>query len=132
MLNRSQLPIEALPAWAHLNGIKFHDRIGFEKLDNGSGIVAKKWDGGGKNDQQQEKENGDRMEEEEDGKAQVLITVPPDMVLSLELVHEYAKSDPYLREVLEAIGDFGWVWDSVYLHISKTLFLILFFYEAYL
>lgn len=37
------------------------------------------------------------------------MTVPPDMVLSLDLVHEFAKSDPYLRGVLEASGDFGWV-----------------------
>jgi hypothetical protein len=105
MLNRYQLPIDALPAWAHLNGIKFHDSIGFEKLENGSGIVAKvvKSDDNNSEIRKDEQQREDRGEDE----VEILITVPPDMVLSLDLVHEYAKSDAYLREALEAIGEFG-------------------------
>ncbi|EEA25623.1 hypothetical protein TMatcc_006145 [Talaromyces marneffei ATCC 18224] len=94
MLNRQLLPIDALPAWAQLNGIKFHD-IEFKKLEYGSGIVAKT-----------DKEYSSAQEAAE--KPEILMTVPPDMVLSLDLVHEFAKSDPYLRAVLEASGDFGW------------------------
>lgn len=95
MLNRLFLPIEALPAWARLNGIKFND-IEFQKLKFGSGIVAKA-----------DKEYSSAQEAE--GEPEILMTVPPDMVLSLDLVHEFAKSDPYLKAVLEASGDFGWV-----------------------
>lgn len=95
MLNRPVLPIDALPAWARLNGIKFNG-IEFENLEYGSGIVAKT-----------DKEYSSAQEAEE--KPEILMTVPPDMVLSLDLVHEFAKSDPYLRAVLEASGDFGWV-----------------------
>lgn len=95
MLNRPRLPIDALPAWARLNGIKFND-IEFEKLEFGSGIVAKA-----------DKEYSSVQEAE--GKPEILMTVPPDLILSLDLVHEFAKSDPYLRGVLEASGDFGWV-----------------------
>jgi hypothetical protein len=38
---------------------------------------------------------------------QNLITVPRDLVLCLEKVEEFAKSDKHLREVLQALGDFG-------------------------
>lgn len=93
MLNRPLLSIEALPAWARLNGIKFND-IEFQKLEFGSGIVATA-----------DKEYSSLQEAEE--KPEILVTVPPDMVLSLDLVHDFAKSDPYLKGVLEASGDFG-------------------------
>lgn len=95
MLDRSRLPVEALPTWARLNGIKFND-IGFEKLENGSGIVAKA-----------DKGYDAQGEGAENTGPVILMSVPPDMILSLDLVHDYAKSDPYLREVLEAMGDFG-------------------------
>ncbi|KAL9618732.1 MAG: hypothetical protein Q9160_006611 [Pyrenula sp. 1 TL-2023] len=36
-----------------------------------------------------------------------LIVVPKDLVLSLRTVDEYAKADRHLREVLDAVGDFG-------------------------
>ncbi|KAL1885435.1 hypothetical protein Plec18167_000929 [Paecilomyces lecythidis] len=98
-MKREYLPIEALPAWARLNGISFNG-IAFERFrsedgtDKGSGVVAT-----------EEKYNGDP--ESEESKPEFLITVPSDMVLSLGLVQNYAKSDRYLREVLEAVGDYG-------------------------
>ncbi|OKL64489.1 hypothetical protein UA08_00871 [Talaromyces atroroseus] len=104
MLERSQLPIEALPAWAHLNGIKFHDSIGFEKLANGSGIVTKV---DRKEDDHDDNSEIRKNDQEQTNNVEVLISVPSDMVLSLDLVHDFAKSDSYLREVLEALGDFG-------------------------
>lgn len=39
--------------------------------------------------------------------ALTLIRVPWDMILSLDGVGTYAKSDWHLREVLEAVNDFG-------------------------
>jgi len=89
MLTRSLLQVEEdLPAWASLNGIQLHG-VKFAKLENGTGIAAT-----------EELENTAPT-------ARVLMTVPPDMVLSSETVHGHAKSDPYLREVLETLGDFG-------------------------
>ena len=37
----------------------------------------------------------------------LLMTVPSEVVLSLENVWIYAKSDRYLRQVLEATGDYS-------------------------
>jgi hypothetical protein len=37
----------------------------------------------------------------------ILLEIPSDLVLSLETVQNYAKSDRYLHEVLEAVGNFG-------------------------
>ncbi|WPH02550.1 SET domain-containing protein [Acrodontium crateriforme] len=36
-----------------------------------------------------------------------LMTVPKDIILSMERVHEHAKVDQDFREVLESLGDFG-------------------------
>lgn len=36
-----------------------------------------------------------------------LITVPKDLILSLENVWVFAKSDRHLREVLEAVGEYS-------------------------
>lgn len=89
MLTRSFLLVEeALPAWASLSGIQLHG-VKFAKLENGTGVAAT-----------EDQENSESQ-------ARILLTVPPDMVLSLETVHGYAKSDRYLSEVLEALGDFG-------------------------
>lgn len=38
-----------------------------------------------------------------------LISVPNDLILSKESVFVHAKSDPHLRQVLEACGDFAQV-----------------------
>lgn len=108
-MKRQYLPIEALPAWARLNGITCHG-VAFERFrsaddgaDKGSAVIAK-----------EAKYNGDPASEE--SRPEILIRVPPDMVLSLALVDSYAKSDRYLREVLEAVGEYGRV------RVSHSLF----------
>jgi len=118
-MKRQYLPIEVLPAWARLNGITFHG-VAFEKLvassstsdpdaaeDKGSAVVAT-----------EEKYNGDPGDDDdENSRAEILIRVPPDMVLSLGFVENCAKVDPYLRDVLEAVGEYGrvrWAWISFY------------------
>ena len=91
-MKREFLPVEALPPWARLNGLSVSD-VAFRRLqaedgtDKGSAIVATEAKG-----------NGDMPSD-------VLLRIPSDLVLSLEAVD--AKSDRYLREVLEAVGDFG-------------------------
>jgi hypothetical protein len=98
-MKRQYLPIEALPAWTRLNDITLHG-VAVEHFrstdgtDKGSAVIAK-----------EEKYNGDPASEE--SRPEILIKVPPDMVLSLPLVDNYAKSDRYLRQVLEAVGDYG-------------------------
>ena len=82
----------ALPVWAKLNGVEFHgvdiERLTDHGIDKGSAVVATR-DLTGK-----------------DGTEQLML-VPKDMILSLEAVANYAKSDKHLREVLEAVGDYG-------------------------
>lgn len=90
-MKREHLSIESLPAWARLNGISV-SRIAFKRLqidgtDKGSAIIAE-----GRQDSHSK---------------DVLLQIPSDLILSLEAVDTYAKSDRYLREVLEAVGGFG-------------------------
>jgi len=86
------LSIESLPAWARLNGVSVSG-VAFKRLqsdgtDRGSAIIAE-----GKQDSS--------------SKDVLLLQIPSDLILSLEAVDTYAKSDRYLREVLEAVGGFG-------------------------
>jgi hypothetical protein len=95
-MRRHCLPIEQLRAWATLNDVKFNDtRIeGITNPDGqykGAGLFAA------------------RDFEASDDFETSLLSVPHDLVLSLDLVHDYAKSDGHLRDVLEAVGEFGWV-----------------------
>lgn len=91
VMKREYVSIESLPAWARLNGVSVSS-IAFRRLqsdgtDKGSAIVAE-----GKQDSSSK---------------DVLLQIPSDLILSLEAVDTYAKSDRYLREVLEAVGGFG-------------------------
>lgn len=52
-------------------------------------------------------DEAEATENDHDEEATSLIKVPSDMILSLEGVMDYAKSDRYLKEVLEVVGDFG-------------------------
>ena len=92
------LSTDALPAWARLNGVSPFG-VAFRRLqaddgtDKGCAVVAT--------------EEKSRDPESNDDHPEILLSVPSDMVLSLESVGNYAKSDRYLRDVLEAVGDFG-------------------------
>lgn len=83
-------PIEALPTWAKFHGVAFN-RVkigplpGFE--ERGSTVIA---DG-----------------ELEGGNATPLLVVPKDLIISRLNIESFAKSDHHLRELLEALGDFG-------------------------
>ncbi|RAL13203.1 SET domain-containing protein [Aspergillus homomorphus CBS 101889] len=103
-MKRSYLPIETLPSWVKLNGVRI-ESVAFAHLtsgvdddvDNsskGSAIVATEDRVGGES----------ALGAVDTG---VLLTVPPELILSLDTVHAYAKSDRHLREVLEAVGEFG-------------------------
>ena len=87
MMLRQTLPVSTLPVWSTLTNVVLNG-VAISSLDNGkgSGIVATK----------------------DLGKESVtLMTVPRDVVLSLETIWEYAKSDHHLHDILEAVGEFG-------------------------
>jgi hypothetical protein len=93
-MRRRYLPIEQLEAWAKLNGVRFnHTRV--ERITTPDG---------------QQKGAGvfitEDFETTPDHEA-ILLSVPHELILSKDLVHDYAKSDVHLREVLEAVGEFG-------------------------
>ena len=96
-MKREYLPLNSLPAWAKLNGV-VSKGITFRTLgsaesstDKGNAITA----------------TVDMSNNDTDTAAEALLCIPRDLILSLETVHDYSKSDRDLREVLEAIGDFG-------------------------
>jgi hypothetical protein len=100
-MKRQCLSIESLPAWARLNGIEFpgvaFDRFPHSEggtLNKGTSVIVK-----------EEKSSAGLTGDQ--SFPLMLIRVPPDLILSLQSVKSYAKSDRYLREVLEAVGDFG-------------------------
>jgi hypothetical protein len=83
-------PINVLPAWATFNGVKFNGvkvgpLPGYE--NRGSTIIA------------DEKLQG--------GVAEPMLVVPNELIISRQNIGLLAKSDHHLREVLEALGDFG-------------------------
>ena len=96
-MKREYLPLGSLPAWLRLNGIDTNG-VAFERLgssesgaDKGNALVATE----------------NKSSSDSDAVPEVLFRIPGDLVLSLETVHDYSKSDQDLREVLEAVGDFG-------------------------
>ncbi|KAL8697400.1 MAG: hypothetical protein Q9201_007139 [Fulgogasparrea decipioides] len=86
-MRREYLPPAALQTWIDLNGI-YCNGIGIKPLSEqrGLGIVT--------------------ATESLDNEA-ILMTVPSQLVLSLENVWLFAKSDTHLREVLEAVGEYS-------------------------
>ena len=83
--------IDALPSWSALNNVELNGTaISILQADRGSGIVATK---------------------DTTMKDSVLMTVPRELVLSVETIWEFAKSDQDLNSILHAVGDFGQVWN---------------------
>ncbi|KAJ5493818.1 hypothetical protein N7463_009905 [Penicillium fimorum] len=96
-MKREYIPIESLPAWQRLSGIVVQGiaahKVGSDQhgADKGSALIATEA----------------QMSSENDANPTILLQIPSDLVLSLETVHNHAKTDKYLHEVLEAIDDFG-------------------------
>ncbi|KAL1592807.1 hypothetical protein SLS60_011223 [Paraconiothyrium brasiliense] len=83
-------PIEGLPTWANFHGVKFNGikvgpLPGFE--ERGSTVIASR----------------ELIGEEEEP----LMTIPKDLILSKQNIELMAKSDQHLRELLQALDDFG-------------------------
>ena len=87
IMYRETLPIDQLGAWARLNNIEINGlRISTLQGNRGSGLVATA---------------------ERPMNTPLLMTIPNDLVLSLENVWLYAKSDKHLHQALEATGDYS-------------------------
>lgn len=84
-----RLPPEALRPWALLNGVDFTHVKPDIIAGRGAGLVATK-----------------ACTNNAEGE-QRLMTVPRDLILSVERVAEQAKVDKDYREVLESLGDVG-------------------------
>ena len=84
---RETLPIDKLGAWARLNSIEFNGlKIVTLQGNRGSGLVATA---------------------ERPINNPLLMAIPNDLVLSLENVWLYAKSDKHLHQTLEATGEYS-------------------------
>ncbi|KAK4075452.1 uncharacterized protein Triagg1_4573 [Trichoderma aggressivum f. europaeum] len=86
---RSQLPIEAFPAWAALNNVDFANAEIRNIEGRGLGLVAKH----------------DLTDAGHDApSSQAIIRIPRDPVLSAETVEEYAKVDRNFKQLLDVAG----------------------------
>lgn len=96
-MKREYLSLDSLPAWLKLNGIVMKDvavqqiGLGESDIDKGNAIVA----------------TATTSNDCPGASSEVLLHIPRDLVLSLEAVQNYSKSDGDLREVLQAVGEFG-------------------------
>ena len=84
-MRREHLPIEQLDLWMQLNNVKLNG-VKLSRGFHGSGVVATR---------------------QLSANNPILMEIPSDLVLSLDNVWVYAKSDKHLLQVLEAVGDFS-------------------------
>lgn len=84
-MKKCQLPIEALSAWCARNQSELHGVITSNIKDKGNGMIAKCC-----------------MGNESDTK--VLLTIPRDVLVSVEYVEQYAAQDDIFRELANAVG----------------------------
>ena len=84
---RRPLSIIAFPHWSRLYNVALNNvTVKTTNSGRGSGIFAT---------------------QDKPTESPILIRVPKHLVLSVETIWEYAKSDEDLHEILTAVGDFG-------------------------
>ena len=99
-----KLPTEALLPWALLNDVAFKRVHPGVAVGRGGALLASQ-------DIRDGKDNEDST----------LMTVPGELILSLERVLEHAKVDKDFRELLASLGDFG----MVGLQLTISLFILI-------
>jgi hypothetical protein len=102
------LPVDTLSVWAAFNSVAF-DGVNIGPLpgkeDRGSTVIAKRSLRG--------------------GHEPPLMTIPRDLILSLERIHAHAKSDSDFRAVLDGLGEFGRVGVFAFCSSSISLYMLL-------
>lgn len=89
-MHREPLPIVDLDSWACVHDVEMDGvAISHSGAQKGHGILMTK----------------DASEEN-----QVLITVPKNLVLTVETIWDFAESDQQLKSILTAVKEFGTVW----------------------
>lgn len=91
---------DAFLPWAKMNDVSFDHTVPATITGRGRALQA----------------NRDLNEADEDT---VLLTVPKDLVLSLERIKEHAKADQDFKKVLDSLNDFGQVGDLLYYHFRQ-------------
>ncbi|KAK1827851.1 hypothetical protein QBC39DRAFT_165036 [Podospora conica] len=87
-MTATELPIEGLPVWAHLNDVGFANVKVTESDGKGYGVVCQK-----------------KLSIQDDTiDKPALLSVPHALVLNYGAVEEYAKEDRNFRQLLEAVG----------------------------
>ena len=89
-----QLPPEAFLQWATFNDIAFTSVIPGIVAGKGGALIAR--------DHLTHQSNDDNADSQNP-----LLTVPRDLILSLDRVREHAKVDQDFREVLACLDEFG-------------------------
>ncbi|KAL9108221.1 MAG: hypothetical protein Q9227_006959 [Pyrenula ochraceoflavens] len=89
-MKRQIAPMSRLTEWANFYGAKFHNAQIQQTQDKGGALVALR-----------------AVPEDADVLYRVLLTVPQELVLSLAFVQEQAKYDKHLRDILDALREFG-------------------------
>jgi hypothetical protein len=84
----SQLPVEYLPTWMHVNDVSLFDVKVGPKQHQGNAVVAQ----------------SSMSTKEETFDLPVVSTIPHDLILNDETVEQYAKEDRNFRQLLDVIG----------------------------
>lgn len=97
-----QLQPEAFVAWTSLNSVSF-GRVAPGNVDSRGGALL-----------------ATEVLDADHDQSSVLLTVPRDLILSIERVQEHAKVDRDYRELLESLGDFGRVG---FAHVQSSFYI---------
>jgi len=95
-MQRAQLPITALPAWAKLNDVSFID-ISIQDLQStkGYGLATNR----------ALPVSSDLKSPSNDDDVPInLLIIPHDLILSTEAIEEHGKVDHHFRELLDVAG----------------------------
>lgn len=87
-MQRERLSLDALPAWATLNGVTFSGIGAADFEGRGKGLVA----------------TDDLDTRGPPAETPVLLTIPYDLILSAEGVEEFAKENKAFRQLIDAAG----------------------------
>ncbi|KAI0472620.1 SET domain-containing protein [Xylariaceae sp. FL0804] len=87
-MRRGEFPLSTLPTWCLLNNVAFARVKVADTEKRGLGLVAV----------------GDLPEGDDSAQSPPLLTIPKGLVLSREVVHDYARENRSFRQLLDAAG----------------------------